>query len=106
VIAAGAVIGPEVRIGRDCAIGANATITHALIGDRVIVHPGARIGQRRLRVRAWAAGPPKVPQLRARHRQDNVEIGANSTIDRGSIRDTVIRGGPESTIWCRSRTTW
>jgi UDP-3-O-[3-hydroxymyristoyl] glucosamine N-acyltransferase len=45
LIAAGAVIGPGVAIGRDCAIGAGATVVHALIGDRVIIHPGARIGQ-------------------------------------------------------------
>src|SRR5690606_11473935 len=45
VIAAGAVIGPEVRIGRDCSIGAGASLTHAIVGDRVIVHPGCRIGQ-------------------------------------------------------------
>ena len=45
LIAAGAVIGPGVCIGRDCAIGAGASVLHALIGDRVIIHPGARIGQ-------------------------------------------------------------
>src|SRR3954454_4463067 len=45
VIAAGAVIGPDVRIGRDCAIGAAASVQHALIGDRVVIHPGCRIGQ-------------------------------------------------------------
>jgi UDP-3-O-[3-hydroxymyristoyl] glucosamine N-acyltransferase len=93
VIAAGAVIGPEVRIGRDCAIGANATITHALIGDRVIVHPGARIGQDGFGFVPGPGGPRKVPQLGRVIVQDNVEIGANSTIDRGSIRDTVIGEG-------------
>ena len=45
VICAAAVIGPTVRIGRDCSIGANSTVTHATIGDRVIVHPGCSIGQ-------------------------------------------------------------
>src|SRR5258706_11056674 len=45
VVAANAAIGPEVRIGRDCAIGAGVSLTHALIGDRVIIHPGCRIGQ-------------------------------------------------------------
>ena len=45
LIAAGAVVGPGVAIGRDCAIGAGATVLCALVGDRVIIHPGARIGQ-------------------------------------------------------------
>ena len=45
VIGATAVIGSEVRIGRDCSIGAGAVITNALIGDRVIIHPGCKIGQ-------------------------------------------------------------
>ena len=45
IIAATAVIGPDVLIGRDCVIGAGCSIMHALIGDRVIIHPGSRIGQ-------------------------------------------------------------
>jgi UDP-3-O-[3-hydroxymyristoyl] glucosamine N-acyltransferase len=45
IIAATAVIGPDVMIGRDCVIGAGCSITHALIGDRVVIHPGCRIGQ-------------------------------------------------------------
>ena len=45
MIGATAVIGPDVAIGRDCAIGAGASIMHALIGDRVVIHPGCRIGQ-------------------------------------------------------------
>ena len=45
IIAATAVIGPDVLIGRDCTIGAGCSITHALIGDRVVIHPGCRIGQ-------------------------------------------------------------
>ena len=45
IIAATAVIGPDVLIGRDCTIGAGCSIMHALIGDRVVIHPGCRIGQ-------------------------------------------------------------
>src|SRR4029453_2203657 len=44
-IGANAVIGAGVRIGRDCSIGSNTTLTNALIGDRVIIHPGCKIGQ-------------------------------------------------------------
>jgi UDP-3-O-[3-hydroxymyristoyl] glucosamine N-acyltransferase len=93
VIAAGAVIGPDVRVGRDCAIGANATITHTLMGDRVIIHPGARIGQDGFGFVPGASGHRKVPQLGRVILQDDVEIGANTTIDRGGLRDTVIGEG-------------
>lgn len=93
VIATGAVIGPGVCIGRDCAIGANATVLHALIGDRVIVHPGARIGQDGFGYLPGPKGHQKIPQTRRVIIQDEVEIGANATIDRGSSRDTVIGEG-------------
>src|SRR6185436_5199859 len=93
VIAAGAVIGPDVRIGRDCSIGAGASITHAIIGDRVIVHPGCRIGQDGFGFVMGAGGHLKVPQISRVIIQDDVEIGAATTIDRGAFRDTVIGEG-------------
>lgn len=93
VIAACAVIGPGVRIGRQCAIGAGASITHALIGDRVTVHAGCRIGQDGFGYLPGASGHGKVPQVGRVIVQDDVEIGANTTIDRGGARDTVIGEG-------------
>jgi UDP-3-O-[3-hydroxymyristoyl] glucosamine N-acyltransferase len=93
LIGAGAVIGPDVRIGRDCAIGAGATIQYALIGDRVLIHPGVRIGQDGFGYLPGAKGHQKIPQTRRVIIQDNVEVGANSAIDRGSTRDTVIGEG-------------
>jgi UDP-3-O-[3-hydroxymyristoyl] glucosamine N-acyltransferase len=93
VIAANAVIGPAVRIGRNCSIGAGATLMHALIGDRVIIHPGCRIGQDGFGFLADRKGPIKIPQTRRVIIQDDVEIGANTTIDRGGSRDTVIGEG-------------
>jgi len=93
VIAAGAVIGPDVAIGRGCAIGAGASIIHALIGDRVIIHPGARIGQDGFGYLPGPKGHRKIPQTRRVIIQDDVEIGANTTIDRGSTRDTMIGEG-------------
>ena len=92
-IAAGAVIGPDVCIGRDCAIGAGVTIVHALIGDRVIIHPGVRIGQDGFGYLPSPRGHQKIPQTRRVIIQDEVEIGANTTIDRGATRDTVIGEG-------------
>ncbi len=93
VIAANAVIGSGVRIGRDCAIGAGATLTDALVGDRVIIHPGCKIGQDGFGFVMGAKGHLKVPQVGRVIIQDDVEIGAGSTIDRGAIRDTVIGEG-------------
>lgn len=92
VVGPGAVIGPGVRVGRDCSIGAGSTLTHALLGNRVIVHPGARIGQDGFGF-AMGATHLKVPQIGRVIVQDDVEIGANTTIDRGASRDTVIGEG-------------
>jgi UDP-3-O-[3-hydroxymyristoyl] glucosamine N-acyltransferase len=93
LIGPGAVIGPDVRIGRDCAVGANASVLCALIGDRVIIHPGARIGQDGFGYLPSAKGYQKIPQTRRVIIQDDVEIGANATIDRGASRDTVVGEG-------------
>ncbi len=93
VIGANAVIGAEVRIGRDCSIGAGAAIAMALIGDRVIVHPGCKIGQDGFGFVMGGKGHLKVPQVGRVIVQDDVEIGAGTTIDRGAIRDTVIGEG-------------
>jgi UDP-3-O-[3-hydroxymyristoyl] glucosamine N-acyltransferase len=89
LIAANAVIGPDVTIGRDCRIGAGCSITHTLIGDRVIIHPGCRIGQDGFGYTEDAA-QLKIPQTGRVIIQHSVEIGAGTTIDRGGIRDTVI----------------
>jgi UDP-3-O-[3-hydroxymyristoyl] glucosamine N-acyltransferase len=93
VIGPNAVIGPDVCIGRDCAIGAGATVSHALIGDRVIIHAGARIGQDGFGFIPDMRGPIKVPQVCRVVIQDDVDIGANATVDRGALRDTVIGEG-------------
>lgn len=93
VIAANAVIGPGVRIGRNCAVGAGATLVYALIGDRVIIHSGCRIGQDGFGYIPDRKGALKVPHTRRVIIQDDVEIGANTTIDRGGRRDTVIGEG-------------
>jgi UDP-3-O-[3-hydroxymyristoyl] glucosamine N-acyltransferase len=93
IICAQAVIGPGVCVGRDSSVGPGATITNALIGNRVIIHAGARIGQDGFGFAMSARGHLKVPQVGRVIIQDDVEIGANSTIDRGANRDTVIGEG-------------
>jgi UDP-3-O-[3-hydroxymyristoyl] glucosamine N-acyltransferase len=93
VIGANAVIGAGVRIGRDCAIGPNASVAHALIGDRVILHAGCLIGQDGFGYVMGAGAHHKIPQIGRVIIQDDVEIGAGTSIDRGGLRDTVIGEG-------------
>jgi UDP-3-O-[3-hydroxymyristoyl] glucosamine N-acyltransferase len=92
-IAAGAVIGYRVTIGRDSYVGPLATIVHALLGDRVIIHSGVRVGQDGFGFAMSGRGHFKVPQIGRVIIQDDVEIGANSTIDRGALKDTIIGEG-------------
>lgn len=93
LIGPNAVIGEGVVIGADCVIGACASLSHCLIGARVTLYPGVRIGQDGF---GFAPDPKrhvKVPQLGRVVIHDDVEVGANSTIDRGSGPDTVIGAG-------------
>ncbi len=92
-IAAGAVIGYRVAIGRNSYVGPLATVTHALIGDRVLIHTGARIGQDGFGFAMGRDGHLKVPQIGRVIIQDDVEVGANTTIDRGALKDTIIGEG-------------
>jgi UDP-3-O-[3-hydroxymyristoyl] glucosamine N-acyltransferase len=92
LIGSGAVIAAGVRIGRDCSVGANSSIQFALIGNNVLIHPGCQIGQDGYGF-ILAANHQKVPQTGRVIIQNDVEIGAATTIDRGSLRDTVIGEG-------------
>ena len=89
-VGANTVIGPGVQIGRDCVIGPNVTVGFALIGDRVKLYAGARIGEAGFGAAGSRAGPVDVPQLGRVILQDGVTVGANSCIDRGAYDDTVI----------------
>lgn len=105
VIGSGAEIGPRCRIGPhgvigegvvlgpDCRIGAHASVSHALLGARVYVYPGARIGQEGFGFAISDDGFRSVPQLGRVILDDDVEVGANTTIDRGSLHDTFIGAG-------------
>ncbi len=93
LVAACATIGADVCVGRQCAVGAGATITHALIGDRVLIQSGARIGQDGFARLAAGQKCEKMPSARRVIIQNDVEIGANVTIDRGSLRDTIVGEG-------------
>ena len=93
IIGPNCVIGPNVRIGRDCSIGPQVTVLNALIGNRVIIHSGTRVGQDGFGFAMSPRGHLKVPQVGRVVIQDDVEIGSNSTIDRGANRDTIIGEG-------------
>ncbi len=93
IIAANVVIGPGVRIGRSCSVGPGATIVNTLLGDRVIIHSGARLGQDGFGFAMGPRGHLKIPQVGRVIVQNDVEIGANTTIDRGANRDTIIGEG-------------
>jgi UDP-3-O-[3-hydroxymyristoyl] glucosamine N-acyltransferase len=100
VVAAGAVIAEHVTVGRDCRIGPGAYL-HAQVtlydrtevGARSILHSGVRLGVDGFGYSSSRAGHVKVPHVGRCLIGDDVEIGANSTVDRGSIGDTVIGNG-------------
>jgi UDP-3-O-[3-hydroxymyristoyl] glucosamine N-acyltransferase len=92
-IGPGTVIAVGVELGEDCRVGPNVTLSHCLIGARVVLHPGVRIGQAGFGFAPDREGPVKVPQLGRVVIGDDVDIGANTTIDRGSGHDTVIGPG-------------
>lgn len=93
IIGANTVIGPGVTIGRNCLIAANCTIDCAHIGNDVVIHSGVRIGTEGFGWLDFGQSNRKVPQLGRVLVQDRVEIGANSTIDRGALGDTVVGEG-------------
>ncbi|MGI9476198.1 MAG: UDP-3-O-(3-hydroxymyristoyl)glucosamine N-acyltransferase [Hyphomicrobiaceae bacterium] len=92
-ICAGAVVGYRCTIGRDCFVGPRVTLTHTLMGNSVTVHAGASIGQDGFGFAMSPSGHSKVPQIGRVVIQDDVDIGANSTIDRGALNDTIIGQG-------------
>lgn len=93
LIGANTVIGNGVTIGRNCTIAANVTIDCAHLGNDVVIHSGVRIGTEGFGWLDFGRTNRKVPQLGRVIVQDRVEIGANSTIDRGALGDTVIGDG-------------
>ncbi|WP_343314496.1 UDP-3-O-(3-hydroxymyristoyl)glucosamine N-acyltransferase [Brucella sp. BE17] len=93
LIAATAVIGENCQIGRDSYIAPGVSVQCAFIGNNVQLHPGVRVGQDGFGYVPGPAGLEKVPQIGRVIIQDHVEIGANTTVDRGSLGDTIIGEG-------------
>ena len=94
VIGAGAVLGANVSVGKGTRIGARVTLLDGVrVGARCIVHPGAVIGADGFGFAPDHGAWQKIPQVGSVVIGDDVEIGANTTIDRGAIDDTVIEDG-------------
>ncbi len=93
VIGPNTVIGAGVTIGRNATIGSNCSIECAHLGNGVVLHPGARIGTEGFGWLDHGRSNRKIPQLGRVIVQDRVEVGANTTIDRGALGDTVIGEG-------------
>jgi UDP-3-O-[3-hydroxymyristoyl] glucosamine N-acyltransferase len=101
LIAAHAMIGERVEIGADCAIGAGCAITHAHVGNRVVIHPGCHIGQDGFGYVSDGKGHIKIPQIGRVVIHDDVEIGSGTKIDRGGLRDTIIGEGTKIDNLCQ-----
>ena len=87
------VIGRGVVLGDDCRIGANCVITHAIIGNKVVMGPNNSIGNQGFSFVPSLDGLLRVPQLGRVIIEDDVEFGSNCTVDRGAIGDTHIERG-------------
>lgn len=93
VIEHNATIENYVEIGNNCRIGSGASVSHAIIGNGVRLYPGVRVGQDGFGFAIDPKGHVKVPQLGRVLIEDDVQVGANTTIDRGAGPDTVIGKG-------------
>ncbi len=86
-------IGDSVTIGSNGYIYSNVSIKYATIGNRFIIHDGVRIGQDGFGFAPNAGGHIKIPQIASVIVGDDVELGANTCVDRGALHDTVIGQG-------------
>ncbi len=93
VVGPNTVIGRGVTIGRNAVIGPNVSIECAYLGNNVVIQAGARIGTEGFGWLGQGRTNRKIPQLGRVIVQDGVEIGANTTVDRGALGDTVIGEG-------------
>ena len=92
-IGAYSVIGRGVTIGRRAEIGSHVAIGFAHLGDDVLIQPGVKIGASGFGFSSGPEGHSKIPQLGRVIIQDHVELGSNSTVDRGALGDTVLGEG-------------
>jgi UDP-3-O-[3-hydroxymyristoyl] glucosamine N-acyltransferase len=88
------VVGPGVEVGDGCRLHSHSSVSHALLGRGVVLHPGARVGQEGFGFVPTPEGRfETMPQLGRVVLEDGVEIGANACVDRGAQGDTVLGPG-------------
>ncbi len=92
-VKSGAIICENVEIGDNCVIGMNSTLTHCVLGNKVILYAGVRIGEDGFGFALGPMGHKKVPQIGIVEIGNDVEIGANTCIDRGAFDNTIISDG-------------
>ncbi len=93
-IGPGSVVEPEAVVGDDTWLVANVTICRGVrVGARCLLHPGAVVGADGFGLASDKGAWVKIPQLGSVRLGDGVEVGANTTIDRGALQDTVIGDG-------------
>ncbi|MDH5805508.1 MAG: UDP-3-O-(3-hydroxymyristoyl)glucosamine N-acyltransferase [Gemmatimonadota bacterium] len=95
VVGSGVFIGDAASLGENCKVGDGVTIADGVkCGNEVVLHPGAKIGGSGFRfIRSPSGEYARLPHLGSCELGDGVEVGANSTIDRGSVDDTIIGSG-------------
>ena len=94
VLYPGVFLGEEVRVGEDCVLHPNVTVREGCrLGNRVILHAGVVVGSDGFGYAGYGDERIKIPQMGTVEVEDDVEIGANSTIDRATLGRTVIRRG-------------
>lgn len=95
-----AYIGPGVQIGRNCEVGPHASVRFSLIGNNVKIAAGVRLGETGFGLTSGTIGPRLLPHFGRVLIQDACSIGANSTIDRGFLGDTIIGEGTQIDSLC------
>jgi UDP-3-O-[3-hydroxymyristoyl] glucosamine N-acyltransferase len=94
ILYGGVRIGPQTVVGSDCILYANVTLRERIyLGHRVIIHPGTVVGEDGFGFVSTADGHKKIPQIGDVRIEDDVEIGANCAIDRGTLESTIIGRG-------------
>ena len=89
-----ATVGANAKVGKDCILYANATVYHdCRVGDRCILHAGSVIGADGFGFAPTPDGYEKIPQIGIAVLEDDVEIGANSCVDRATMGATIVRRG-------------
>ena len=95
-----AIVGPGTVLGPGCRLGPHASVGHAVLGQACVLSAGVRVGEAGFGYAPGEAGAVAVPQLGRVILGDHVDLGANTTVDRGALGDTVIGEGTKIDNLC------